>query len=511
MSKRRKSRPRENISQMRKLVQQSVLAALLLLVLSACQAQDRIAQPAMAEPGALTFLLESEQDQMPPATPFATRPVYQPGELVAYTAQSGDTLPALAVRFNTSVSEILEANIFIPAEATTLPPGMPMQIPIYYLPFWGSPYQIIPDEQFVNGPAQVGLDVQTFINQYPGGWLNDYRDYIAGANRSGAEMIEYVAGNFSVSPRLLLALLEYELGALSQPDTPSGDYPLGFAETRYRGLYLQLTKAANILNNGYYQWRAGQLTTLDLPDGTIERIDPWQNAATAALHYYFAQNHSQTAYLAAIGPNGLAQTFQQLFGDPWLQPAPHLPGSLQQPEMLLPFEGGKTWAYTGGPHTGWGTGAPWAAIDFAPPAVIGGCTPSDEWATAVANGVVARTDNGVLELDLDGDGDPRTGWVVFYLHIASRNKVAAGSQVQAGDPLGHPSCEGGTSTGTHIHLARKYNGEWILAEGLLAFNLEGWQTHNGAEPYQGSLVRFTQTIIACECSNKDSQVTAQER
>jgi hypothetical protein len=26
----------------------------------------------------------------------------------------------------------------------------------------------------------------------------------------------------------------------------------------------------------------------------------------------------------------------------------------------------------------------------------------------------------------------------------------------------------GTSTGTHVHIARKYNGEWMLEEGMLA-------------------------------------------
>ncbi len=37
--------------------------------------------------------------------------------------------------------------------------------------------------------------------------------------------------------------------------------------------------------------------------------------------------------------------------------------------------------------------------------------------------------------------------------------------------------QGGEVTGTHVHIARKYNGEWILADGPLAFNLEGWITH----------------------------------
>jgi hypothetical protein len=70
-------------------------------------------------------------------TPLPARPPYPPGEQVDYLAQTGDTIASLAKRFNTSVDEILAANSFIPADATTMPPGMPMKIPIYYQPFWG--------------------------------------------------------------------------------------------------------------------------------------------------------------------------------------------------------------------------------------------------------------------------------------------------------------------------------------------------------------------------------------
>ena len=53
---------------------------------------------------------------------------------------------------------------------------MPMKIPIYYLPLWGSPYQILPDELLVNGPAQVGFDTDAFINAQPG-WLKSFHGY----------------------------------------------------------------------------------------------------------------------------------------------------------------------------------------------------------------------------------------------------------------------------------------------------------------------------------------------
>jgi hypothetical protein len=75
--------------------------------------------------------------------------------------------------------------------------------------------------------------------------------------RTGAELVEYVAINYSISPRLLLALLEYQSGALTQPEPPNEKYLLGFRRAFYDSPYLQLVIAANILNNGYYGWRSG--------------------------------------------------------------------------------------------------------------------------------------------------------------------------------------------------------------------------------------------------------------
>jgi LasA protease len=114
----------------------------------------------------------------------------------------------------------------------------------------------------------------------------------------------------------------------------------------------------------------------------------------------------------------------------------------------------------------------------------------------------------VVELDLDGDGDPHTGWVVFYLHVGTEGRAPLGAVLNTGDRIGHPSCEGGEATGTHIHIARKYNGEWMLAEGPLGYNLEGWIAYFGNAPYKGTLKRFSQVVTACECSNLESRITA---
>ncbi|MGA9398402.1 MAG: LysM peptidoglycan-binding domain-containing protein [Anaerolineaceae bacterium] len=458
------------------------------------------------------FILEVPGEQSTPTldfviTPFPTRRPYRPGELVDYIAQTGDTLPALAIHFNTSVEEIMTANPIIPNDATTMPPGMPMKIPIYYRPLWGSSYQIIPDSLFINGPEQIDFDSIAYVNK-TGGWLKNYSAYVAGITRSGAEIVDYVALNYSISPRLLLAILDYQTGALSDPRQPVDEYLLGFEDKYNSTIYLQLLKAANLINNGYYDWRSGRLTELELEDGSLERPDPWQNAATVGLQYYYTKVFTKPYYQRAISPDGLAATYAKLFGDPWLDVVPHIPGSLRQPDFRLPFLPGKLWAYTGGPHTGWGEGAPLAAIDFAPPSVLHGCALSSEWVVALADGIIARSETGIVVLDLDMDGDERTGWIIFYLHIGEDDRIPLGTRVKAGDPIGHPSCERGTSTGTHVHVARKYNGEWLLAEGALGFNLEGWLVTNGDTAYEGTLAKSGVVVRACVCADARSQLSS---
>jgi len=64
------------------------------------------------------------------------------------------------------------------------------------------------------------------------------------------------------------------------------------------------------------------------------------------------------------------------------------------------------------------------------------------------------------------------------------------------EAIGHPSCEGGKSTGTHVHIARKYNGEWILADGPLAFELSGWRSYAGEKDYEGGMIRGEDQVIA---------------
>jgi murein DD-endopeptidase MepM/ murein hydrolase activator NlpD len=478
-----------------------------LLILTACSPSpsntNSISTPSTLQVDSATLLAIDY-------TPLPTRPAYAPGQLVDYTAQTGDTLPALALRFNTTVDEILSTNTFIPRDATTMPPEMPMQIPIYYRALWGTSFQSIPDHAVVNSPTSAGFNTAAFVESQ-NGWLKNYYAYVAGEKRTGAELVDYVAINYSVNPRLLLAILEYQGGAFTQPTPPTNRKLLGLERQSWESHYLQLVLAANILNNGYYGWRNGSLLEFEDANGNLFRPDPWQNAGSVALQYYFSRMYSGNEFQLAIGPNGILQTYTNLFGDPWTDSFELIPGSLTQPELLLPFPNLQTWSYTGAPHTGWGTGEPFAALDFAPPAQKSGCVTAkpENYSIAIADGLVVRSSkNEGVVLDLDKDGDERTGWVIYYLHLATNQRAVVGENLSAGDIIGYPSCEGGRSTGTIVHIARKYNGEWVLADSAIPFVMNGWVPHSASDAYLGTLTKGNLTVIACECGDAYTSISA---
>jgi hypothetical protein len=180
---------------------------------------------------------------------------------------------------------------------------------------------------------------------------------------------------------------------------------------------------------------------------------------------------------------------------------------VSQPALELPFAPGERWAVTGGPHTTWSAGTPRGALDLSPVINLPPCAPSPAWVTASAGGIVTRSARNLTAVDLDGDGFEGTGWVILYLHLADDGRVQVGTKVKSGDPLGHPSCEGGRATGTHVHMARKYNGEWLPAGPPLPLVLSGWEAIPGEKEYEGKLVKGGQTVTASPVGPRTSVIT----
>ena len=416
-----------------------------------------------------------------------------------YWTQPGDTLPALARRFGVPEDQIV-APVSLPA-AELLPAGLQLTIPnvLGQPPY---PSAALPDSLVIYSATAAEFDIQAYVAQ-AGGYLSTYTQELDGEVLSGAQIVRRIALETSINPRLLLAFLEFRSGwVLGSPADPAlVDYPIGFYVPEYQGLYLELSLVAKQLNIGYYGWRQGTLVELVFPDGSQVRISPGVNAGTAAVQTLTSKFYRQQVdWLNALyGARGLLWVYEQLFGDPWQAAAqiePLFPAGLAAPGLELPFAPGERWSLTSGPHIAWTTGTPRGALDFAPITGEPACAVSVAWVTASAPGLVVRAERGVVALDLDGDGLEQTGWVLIYMHVAAQDRVPLGTWVETDDPLGHPSCEGGRATGTHVHLARKYNGEWVGAEGPFPLVLSGWVAHAGERLYEGTLEKDGQVVTA---------------
>lgn len=449
-----------------------------------------------------------EPQATPTASPTNQEVLFNTTPFLYYT-QAGDTLPVLAVRFGVEPHEITSPEA-IP-ETSLFNPGQLLIIP-RKIANTTAAQKLIPDSEVVYSPSAVDFDIEAFARE-AGGFLGSYWTYLGSTGRtSGAGVVARVALENSINPRLLLALLEYESGLVyGSPRYPNQiDYALGKVDPRHKGLYNQLSWAVVQLSNGYYGWREGRLTEFNFSDGVHARLHPELNAGTAALQYFFAQSYDSQGWLQALDPEaGFPALYERMFDNPWVRALavePLYPPDLVQPPLILPFMVDQVWSFSGGPHGAWEREGAWAAIDFAPGSVEPGCVESNTWTVAAASGLVVRSGNGVVVLDLDGDGREQTGWVLVYLHVATKGRIKVGEWVQTGDPLGHPSCEGGFSTGTHIHLARKYNGEWIVADGPMPFMLSGWTVRAGKNPYEGSMVRDEQVVIASQLGSTASHI-----
>lgn len=424
-----------------------------------------------------------------------------------YTIQPGDTLQTLATDYGTDVRSIVALNPTL-SETAIIHPGETLNIP--GRPSQTTPnFKIVPDSELVNSPAVHNFDVEAYIKFQPG-FIRVYSEDVLGRRMSGTEIVQFISTVTSVNPRLLLALLEYRGGWVTNPvpNSDAMDYPMGFKDPNVKGLFLQLTRATNHLNAAYYGWKQRGLTTLDFGDKKHLAYAPELNAGTVAVQYFLSGTAaSRDVWQKDVSSSGFFTTYMAMFGDPFHNAIePLIPPDLKQPTFTLPFAQNETWYFTAGPHGGWDAYfSGWAAVDFAPPKPAdtliqtqGLCYVSPDFARAVVRGLVVRSSDGMVVIDVDMDGDERTGWTVTYLHVAEQDRVKAGIIVEPGYPIGHPSCQGFdlNAPATHLHIARRYNGEWIVADcsacapGVAAppFVMSGFQVHGlPGQAYQGYL------------------------
>ncbi len=464
---------------------------------------------AIAALGACSALSNTEDASTPEASPTKIAIVAAPNSTTAnttpvsttiierYTVRNGDTLSRISQQFDISVDDLMRLNGL--ANPNALQTGQVLKISIQVARMAPSD-MLLPDSEAVYGPAYASFNVTQFANQY-NGYLTTYRDKVDGELLTGPQIVQLVAERFSVGPRVLLALLEFQSGWVTKtaPTQNQITYPMGLIDPIRQGLFFQASWAANRLNEGYYGKLTGRLEAFKFKDRSRARLAPAVNPGTAAIQNVLALTSSWNDWQNAIGANGFIATYRALFGEPSAYAVDLLaPKDLKQPLLRLPWNDGELWYFTGGPHSGWGDLAAWSAADFSPRDTPGSCYASRLWAIAAAPGKVIRTEHGRVMVSLSNSDFQGSGWALLYMHIATAGRVSAGTTLNVGDRIGHPSCEGGDAEASHVHFARLYNGQWIGAEAL-PMVLSGWTIETRDQAYEGTMKRGAETREACNC------------
>ncbi len=426
-----------------------------------------------------------------------------------YKIKQGDTLIGIAAQFDVNQDDIMTLNGL--TDPNVLNVGDTVKIPVA-VDRVGSDLKLIPDSEFVYGPAYVKFDVNAFAQKY-GGYLVNYQERVEGTVMTGPQIIQLVAERFSVGPRILLSILQYQGGWVTSNSLTATqvEFPMGLTEWSHPGLYKQAFYISSYLNAGYYGKLTGQLTALQFTDTRRAKLAPSINPGTAAIQSAFAHEANWDNWQKMVGPDGWIATYRQLFGDPFANAMdPVVPPDLKQPQMRLPFEDGRLWYFTGGPHAGWADGSAWAAVDFKPKDQAGSCWTSADWTIAAAPGRIIQAENGRVVENLAGTDFQGNGWSLLYMHQASDGRVEIGTNLKMGDHIGHPSCEGGAAETSHLHFARLYNGQWIpAADPKVPLVLSGWLFHGAQQEYDGTMTRGSDVREAADAQVPDQNgVTA---
>ncbi len=440
-----------------------------------------------------------------PAVPPMPIPTPAYGPFVYHTIAEGQTLGYISMLYDTPLEELVAMNNLAGPDAI-IRVGQDLRVPVQTSEV-APDTPLLPDSEVVYGPSYVDFDITKFV-QEQGGYLASYEERVDNQRLNGAEVVELVAVQFSVGPRLLLSILEYygEWVTNPTPTTAQINAPLGPHNPRGGSLYRALAFTANRINAGYYGYKRDGFWIFYLPDGKKAISAQGLNAGTVGVQNIMAIHSNWDEWQREMQGEGMLASYETLFGDPFERDAGAIvPIDLTQPPMSLPWESGQGFYFTSGPHGGYVDGSAWAAIDFGPPDVLAACFYSNEPNTAVADGVIVGARQGEVYLDTDGDGNIQTGWVVLYLHVALDvdTPVQPDQQVKQGDVIGYASCEGGLSNSSHLHLARRYNGEWMAAGGPVPMDLGGWVVQPNLVPYQGNIANGDEVRESCECWEPD--------
>lgn len=363
------------------------------------------------------------------------------------------------------------------------------------------------DDQFVfnNDLALLDWD-DIFANYFP--HLQPYK-----------ETIMHYAGYYSINPKLLISLIEYKSSLITNPSTTAYNSPLGDLSSK-KGFKAQLKDVSEKLNKRFYAYKkiSSQHKKVSY---VLEHSPKSSSAATIAFASVLSnKHHSKTALNkvknqtnqtnqtqlfiteqskieSKISINSILSAYENVFGQnsealmieqqsqkvdtEHLQQSARLTSqaAVSTPNLYLPWTSGWSWK-SGGAHGFDGSTWPLSSLDFYYPGGNTGWGGNKPAVYAAHAGTVTWYSRCNMRIT------HASGIATNYYHMDNL-QYNSGSYINAGTYIGTYAntrsaslCEGGQSTGPHLHLSLLKNGYY---ESLQGYNFSGYYIQVGNSQY----------------------------
>jgi LysM repeat protein len=119
-----------------------------------------------------------------------------------HIVEEGESLSYISWLYDVAIEDLVAMNKLDGPEAL-IQVGQSLRVPLH-ADTPGPSQRLLPDSEVVYSPAYIGFDLKQFVES-KGGYLVGYTEYVDSQTLTGAEIVERVAEQFSVGPRLLLA------------------------------------------------------------------------------------------------------------------------------------------------------------------------------------------------------------------------------------------------------------------------------------------------------------------
>ncbi|MDP4985646.1 M23 family metallopeptidase [Pseudoalteromonas tunicata] len=302
------------------------------------------------------------------------------------------------------------------------------------------------------------------------------------------EVILHWAGYSSVNPKLLIALIELQSQLISTPDEANVEQPLKGLSNEV-GFDKQVKDIALQLSARFYAFEQA------LSDNKISQLQS-NTPATLALQSLFSASEQQTEQTnqpAQSKFNQLLSSYAQISNGESLlidinnrQLAASEQASIQAASfyMSFPWPSGSAW-YSGGAHSNTGSGYPFSSLDFNNGS--GGWGSNTPWVQASHGGQVTRYSACNIRVTHS------SGYATSYYHM-DNVQYNTGDVISAGAWLGRYAnnysaalCEGGQSSGPHVHWSLLYNGRFISLQNAY---ISGYRVDVGNSNYDDYCSNF---------------------